>query len=597
MSISSPKAPLLTPQIPQHPDFRLINVESAVDFGWVYCMEYEQRSVILEELLLSADTQTDLETLQIQLRDHLLPLTALADPQIAPSLGVVLIDDRLFWLREPVVGTSYRRWLAQVMQQGDWFEETAVWDYLVGVLAVLARLHQAGLSHGAIDLDSVICRDRDGVILLQRGGNIREFGQIHQLTTVQPNPNPVWLSPQTAQDWISQDLRDLGWSALVLLTGDATIAEPKAALRDLHRDGAIHPDLHKFLSRLLIPQSWQRLRDATAALQAIPASQRLAAPPGETVPPTVAPSPQVPKSPSKQHRSRRRSLDPAMLGLSLVFFILLGILGYRLFRGRSILSILRPPTQATSVEVGKFSGKPGGSTPNLNAISAAETNAPANAAAIATDDQSAIQGIPQALYDQLKTELKPTIKQPESLIDKQLQNLSETARQEIGTYRRKNYDRWFASLSDRQVSQPTVDILADTALYLHFPSLQDKPLNPRSFGQIWYAIARDRITALEQQKQLKIVTPKTFQESGQLQQGNGQVFQVAIAPGEQLQINLQADREDLRLSVIENEIVRTRDSLNTRWTAPKATQATMYEIILTPQKLETVNYQLKLRRN
>jgi serine/threonine protein kinase, bacterial len=605
MLMSSLTTPLPIPQIPQHPDFKLINIESVTDFGWAYLVEYDQHLVILEELLPTAETAADLETLQINLRDQLTPFNAIADPQAAASLGVVLIDDRLFWLREPVAGTSYQRWLTQMIQAGEWFEDEAVWDFLIGVLEPLARLHQAGVSHGAIGLDSVICRDQDGVIVLQRGGGIREFGLTHQLYPVKPWPRSS--SDAVSQNAMMQDLYDLGWAALILLVGDDTIDNPKVALRRLQQEEAIGPDLHKILTRLLAPLPWQQFRDAQAVLQALPPSQL---DPTQLDPTQYAQSTQAPAPPSapdqrpasaqqkpKQRGKHRRSIDPMLLGLSLVFLVLLGILGLRIFKGRSILTVLRPTTSsnaASNATIGKFSGKPNSTTASLDAISAAEkqsakSNTPST-------DSGEIQGIPKDLYDRLKTELKPTTNQAESLINQQLQQLSEEAKREIGSYRRQHYDRWFASLSDRKISQPTVDILADTTLYLHLPSLQSQPLNPRSFGQIWYAIARDQITALNQQRQLKTVTKKTFQESGKLSQGNGRVFHLTIEPGEQVQINLQADRQDLRLSVIENEIVLTRDSLNTRWTAPAATQATTYEIILTPQKRETVDYQIKLQR-
>jgi serine/threonine protein kinase, bacterial len=141
-----------------------------------------------------------------------------------------------------------------------------------------------------------------------------------------------------------------------------------------------------------------------------------------------------------------------------------------------------------------------------------------------------------------------------------------------------------------------VDILADTAFYLRVPTLRGKTLNPRSFGQLWYAIARDQITGLNQQQNLKVLTNGDFNESGKLANGHGRVWQVQVRSGEHLQLRLNTPKSDVRLSVIENEIVLIRDSSQPQWTAPKSSRSTTYEIILTPLKLDAVSYDLTLKR-
>jgi hypothetical protein len=207
------------------------------------------------------------------------------------------------------------------------------------------------------------------------------------------------------------------------------------------------------------------------------------------------------------------------------------------------------------------------------------------------------QGISTELYDQLISELAKTEKQPEQRINPVLHSLSEEARRELGSYYRRNYDRWFATLAARKISQPTVDILADTAFYLRFPMLQGQTLNPRTFGQLWYAIARDQITALNQQQNLKVLAAGDFNESGQLLNGQSRVFQVQLKPGDRFQLNLNADRQAAQLAVIENEIVLTHGSSNNRWTTPQSSRETTYEIILTPLKLAAVPYSLRLQRS
>jgi hypothetical protein len=292
--------------------------------------------------------------------------------------------------------------------------------------------------------------------------------------------------------------------------------------------------------------------------------------------------------PETHHRSqsnRPRVHDPIVITLTIVLLSLVGFAFWRMVNTRRI----------PFINMGNNPGKAAEKSPNLAVIDPQLAIAKPATTKPTAKPQSEKQGIPAELYDRLIAELAKSEKSPDAPINTVLNGLSEEARREIGTYYRQNYDRWFATLAARKISQPTVDILSDTAFYLRFPTLQAKTLNPRTFGQLWYAIARDQITDLNQQKQLKVLAAGEFNESGQLQNGQGRVFQVQLKPGDRLQLSLEAHKEDVRLSVIENEIVLTRGSLNTRWTAPQSSRGATYEIILTPLKLDAVPYHLRLQ--
>jgi serine/threonine protein kinase, bacterial len=554
----------VVPKLPHHPDFRVVDVLAAADFGWEYLVEDGAGLWVLEELLPSAETIEDLPTLQAMLADRLQLFNAFDDAQVAASGEMLMIDDRLFWRREYVAGRSYRQLFDASVAQDETFTEDAVWDFLEDVLEPLARLHDRDLVHGAIELNAVVVRADDGSIVLQRSGGIREFGLAHHFYRL----SPLLMVGPASLSSAAGDLQDLATIAVVLLTGDEAMAPSAPLLDELRQDAIIGDELATVLAKMLGLKSRQRLRDARAALAAFPLAI-----------PVVAP--QAPQT-------KLTMRDPIIAVLSIVFVSLVALALWR------VANMLRMPESNSSAStpettVGKFSGKTAPPiAPETTATAAPKPDS-------ATANQSEKQGIPADLYDRLISEAA-TEKIPAQSINAIVNGLSEESRREVGTYYRRNYDRWLATLAARQISQPTVDILADTAFYLRVPTLRGQTLNPRSFGQLWYAIARDQITGLNQQQNLKVLTNGDFNESGKLANGHGRVWQVQVRSGEHLQLRLNTPKSDVRLSVIENEIVLIRDSSQPQWTAPKSSRSTTYEIILTPLKLDAVSYDLTLKR-
>ncbi len=551
----------VAPKLPHHPGLEVVDILAAADFGWEYLVRDADGLWVLEELLPSAETIEDLPTLQAMLTQQLEPFRAIADPQFVPSQEFRVIEGRLFWQRAYVPGTTYGQLLETAMRQDEVFTEDAVWDLLEDLLIPLAALHDRGLVHGAISPHAIVCRETDGAIVLQRLGGIREFGLNHHFYQLSP------MATAHRDDNFAQDLADLATLGLMLLIGDASIEDGMPTLRDLQQENQISDELAGILTTMLAPKPWRKFQDARAVLAAVQTGEVAAAA-------------------QSSHRSQGQPMarDPIVITLTIVFATLVAIAVWRMMQTRRIpfINMENNPTQTVS----KLPAK--SATTHLAAI-AAKPPAP-------TKPQSEKQGIPAELYDRCIAELTKSEKSPDPLINTVLNGLSEEARREIGTYYRPNYDRWFATLAAHKISQPTVDILTDAAFYRHFPTLQGKTLNPRSFGQLWYAIARDQITTLNQQKNLKVLAAGDFNESGQLANGQGRVFQVQLKPGDRLQLALDAQKQDVRLAVIENEIVLTRNSLSTRWTAPQAARATTYEIILTPLKVDAVDYRLRLQR-
>ncbi|UBF28975.1 protein kinase [Kovacikia minuta CCNUW1] len=87
-----------------------------------------------------------------------------------------------------------------------------------------------------------------------------------------------------------------------------------------------------------------------------------------------------------------------------------------------------------------------------------------------------------------------------NVIDK-LESLSPESRKKIGTYQRSDYDQWLTALGEADAkNSPTLDALADGRFFKWFPNQKGKPINPRTTGQVWYAIAADQLDAAKAKK-------------------------------------------------------------------------------------------------
>jgi serine/threonine protein kinase len=544
----------IAPSPLHHPRFVVLDALETCDFGWAYLVKdlhNPGEQWVLEEFLPSAETPEDLAEVQTALRSQLAAARHIHHPQLAHSRDIVLLDDRLFWMREYIAGVSYRHLLEQRIAEGEVFSEAEVRELFTELLPVLDELHQQDLDHGQIDLDSIVRRQSDQIAVFDRFGGLRNIGLEYGFYLLK---NLDSWSLTSRLEGVDRDLHDLAIAALVLLTGETPQESINQLINQAIEQQNLSPEFANILDRMLVPKPWQRFRSADEVYTAL-----LQEEPAETFPEDFEEiEPPIETSPIALHR------DPLLLILSVAF---IGLMSIALWRIAHVVPVKLP-------QAGLF--KPPAVTK------------PADKAKPNNLDKAEKLGMTSDLLDRIRQELPNSDK----ALNAQLNRLSEEARNGMGSYYRRDYDRWFATLADLRISQPTVDTITDTLFYLRFPELQGKQLNPRTLGQIWYAIARDQITDLNQKKQLEILKAGTFNQSGKLSQGQSRVFQVKVQPGQSLELKLEG--QDLRLSVIENEIVLLRYGNNNQWSAPKSSQGRTYEIILTPMKLEDVSYQLKL---
>jgi serine/threonine protein kinase, bacterial len=560
---TSPVSSPIAPQKIVHPDFQILDTLGASDFGWMYLvrdLRTPGEPKVLEELLLSPATPADLMAVEADFRSVLAPLKALRHPQLARPEDVLWLGDRLFWLREYIPGVAYRILLQQRLAAGEVLSEPTVRSLLLDILPVLVHMHQEGIFHHQLDLDNIICNEHGQMPVLTRYGELRDVGI--ELGLYRLKPLESW-SNEAALEGADRDLHDLAYVALLLLTGEHSATSISARLESAVGNSHLSVELAAILERMLIPKPWQRDRTAAQIYNALLSDQLSDQPLEHPAAPTAVIVP-----PRRRRRVSRRPpprRDPVLAGLSIVFMALLTLALWRVARAISPKPTGLAARSESAIVTPKLAPVPPIATPSSN-----------------VDPQ---------WREQLQRESPGLI----PAIETQLKSLTPPARNNIGKYYRRDYDRWFASIADLKISQLTIDSLADTQFYLRFPSLQGKTLNPRTWGQLWYAIARDQITDLSQKKQIELLKTGTFNQSGQLHQGQSRVYRVQVPPGQNLRLKLEGDQDQLRLSVIANETALLKYSNKLEWSAPRSLgRDKTYEMIITPMRLDPVAYRLQL---
>ncbi len=84
-----------------------------------------------------------------------------------------------------------------------------------------------------------------------------------------------------------------------------------------------------------------------------------------------------------------------------------------------------------------------------------------------------------------------------STMDK-LQTLPANLRRKLGSYKQVNYEAWLLDLGEVGRSSQTLDALADQRVAELFPALKGQPLNPKTNGQVWYALAEEQLPQAKQ---------------------------------------------------------------------------------------------------
>ncbi len=177
-------------------------------------------------------------------------------------------------------------------------------------------------------------------------------------------------------------------------------------------------------------------------------------------------------------------------------------------------------------------------------------------------------------------------------------NLSEEARSGMGTYYRRDYERWLAQLSPFGMSETVVETLTDAQFFWMFPSLRGKALDPRILGQLWYGMAHDQIEGVAQKRLLAIAGESgTFQDKVKLAAGQGKVYQIKLNAKQGLELKLSVSQGEARLTVVNGELFLLKYSSERSFSVPALASGKTYMVIVTPSHRDGAEIELSLGRS
>jgi serine/threonine protein kinase, bacterial len=559
--------------------------------------------------------------------------------------------DRLFLVQDYVEGQTYQELLQTRQPQGQHFSEAEIIDLLRQLLPVLHYIHTAGVIHRDISPDNLILRHSDRLpVLIDYGGvkqvaaRVASISQPVAVPVVQPGAitrlGKVGYAPAEQLDHGEvhphSDLYALAVTSLVLLTGQEpqTLFTSKGDRTRWQRSLKLSPNLTNVLTKMLDPYPSRRYQSAPEVMQALgtaiefkpsgsphrpstpaftpdPATRVVSPARAQTMPVLPAAKPKMSK-PAGQHSGMGRSLA----GLAL----LITMIGVGWWAG---VKWLAPALKSKLPEIIRSTGNQ--VKPPVKAI--AQTRQPN----FSTSEQSRKQQI-QELQEQLGIDSAFLVnlvnqafyaKRPElngqklstGTADaglrtewdqlaleclKQLQGLSSEARSRLGQYTVDNVRDRQAVAAQLNLSSRALNDLTDAQFFHWFPeaSRQENLLN-KPIGQVWQAIAVDKLQALRSGAVLEQIEfsaeQSSHQVNGTLKPGQSKAYLASFTQNQALQLKLQA-AGSTRLSVYppnRKAAALLEDSTHTNWSG-KLLDTGLYEITIASDSQNPLSYTLNL---
>lgn len=186
------------------------------------------------------------------------------------------------------------------------------------------------------------------------------------------------------------------------------------------------------------------------------------------------------------------------------------------------------------------------------------------------------------------------------LLDKLDQaKLPGAARQRLGSYGAADRDRWKGQVNQRNLSSRALYDLADVAFFQVFPEQRGKDFLNQPVGQIWHAIAGEKVKAVQSQDALETIrfAPGAVGKrvSGTLQPGEGKAYIGNFSKDQLLALNFTGSSK-LRLSLYPPTTTFPpilEDSTEKTWSGTLP-QSGYYEFIVVSEASQPVDYQLDI---
>jgi serine/threonine-protein kinase len=510
-------------------------------FGLTYLAQDQQQNqqlCVIKEFI-PVERNSDVLANWVQSLQAELTATKLQHPQLPQFQAVFLQEQKFYWVREYIEGKSLGIVLNDRLTQGNPFSETEVLHLLEQILPVLDYLHQQGVVHHNLSLHNIILRREDQLPVLVDLGLVFDLMVQLPLQGIATNfviGHPGYAPPEQlagGEIFASSDLYALAAVAIALLTGKPAemLYDPASQTFDWESTISLNPKFARLLRRLLNPELEKRFVSADQVMRAVKTVQRdlAIAPvnqaevvdaewvdrePARSTPPAASRRP-VRRKPRKQQRFSRDVLATGAVVTGLA--LLVAVFAVRVLP--SLLSPSKPevttsPTSGTrevspSPTSGRSTLPPTIPVPALPPPPTVDGQKP-NITDLAQEpirQRRSQLGLNDSFFVVLVNELKPGqiegSPNPEqfraewnaiasSVLDR-LGQLSPATRGKLGSYSIANYNAWLKELGEPGAKSKKLDSLADPRFYELFPDQRGKPLNPQTFGQIWFAIAEEKL--------------------------------------------------------------------------------------------------------
>ncbi|MBW4541839.1 MAG: hypothetical protein KME43_22240 [Myxacorys chilensis ATA2-1-KO14] len=568
-----------------HKQYRIQKVLRQGRCGWIYLatdQTQQQEFCVLEEWIVLEETPQDLnlneypqqseqylEDLKEELQHEFGQLNQLKPSQFAHYQTALIYEQRLYLVREYIAGQTYRSLLKDRLAQGQSLSELEVRHLFEAILSTLNTLHKHDIFHQHLTPDCIVLSEpsenrSSHPVLVEFGLPVDHL--LIPCTAFAPPEQR--LENRIAPD---SDLYALAAIALVLLTGC-----PPENLYDSNtqrwtwQSVSISPQFSQILDRMLSPSPKRRYSSARRVMNALQATQ--------------------PKDWENNVASKR----VGDLVLAAVLIGLASIAAWRIILHLSPTVFASAENAMTSIKLERIGDTPPAATPSPSQPS----KAPPRTVAVSPDLlEQLVDEIFSIKYPQLKDKLNAE-KPPEwnaiaTRLTTLLKQLSQESQIGMGNYNRANYNAWLLELQASKITDQSIELLTDAKFLYSFPELEGKQINPRTLGQLWYAIAQNQINATKNKSTLKDITPKaTLSET--LKAGQGKLYTVQLQKGQKIQLSLKVPSKSASLSIVSpDDLLLVRESIEPSWSG-KIEQSGTYQIVIVPKTRKAIPYELKL---
>ncbi|MEB3294539.1 MAG: serine/threonine-protein kinase [Synechococcales bacterium] len=271
----------------------------------------------------------------------------------------------------------------------------------------------------------------------------------------------------------------------------------------------------------------------------------------------------------------------------------------------------------------------------LPSLSNVESSADRSTTALSQQLQTKLQtlNIPTPVFlgavDEL-TQVRPTAEASSDLAEQwdknavilmeKLETLDLQSRQGMGSYRRTSYDRWLANaqaailplettpelpttsktqtqtsqnkISQTRLSAAVANWITDQRFFTWFPAHQNRQLNPRQLGQVWYAIAQQQLAKLPTHTITLSGEAKPFEQATQLTDTDFKLYRVPGQAGQTLKVEFQPSHGNSQFTVLQGDRLLIKNSKNQPWQTT-VNQTSIYDIIIAGDR--NAQFQIKIK--